>query len=201
MSHYFTDNRNLDQNRKEIPFRFLGIYYTFITDNGVFSKTEVDFGTWVLLKEVCQREIGHRVLDLGCGYGVVGVVCKTQFPQSAMVSVDSNPRAVELTQLNAVRAKIEVEALVSDGYTEVEGTFSTIITNPPIRAGKKVIYDFFEQAYDYLEDEGSLWVVIRKQQGAPSAKKKIEEVFGNCDLIKKDKGYWVLKATKKTLTD
>lgn len=197
MSHYFTDNRNLEQNRKEIPFRFLGVYYTFITDNGVFSKTEVDFGTWVLLKQVCSEGLGHRVLDLGCGYGVVGVVCKTQFPNSKVISIDVNPRAVELAKINAQNQKVEVECLVSDGYKEVSGQFSTIITNPPIRAGKKVIYSFFEEAHEYLEDNGVLWVVIRKQQGALSAQKKIQEVFGNCEITAKEKGFLVLKAVKR----
>lgn len=198
MSHYFTDNRNLDQNRKEIPFRFLGVYYTFITDNGVFSKTEVDFGTWVLLKEVCNEELGSRILDLGCGYGVVGVVCKKQFPSAEVVSVDVNPRAVELAQLSAKKNGVELEVSVSDGYSEVHGKFSSIITNPPIRAGKKVIYHFFEEAKEYLLDQGCLWVVIRKQQGAMSAKRKIEEVFGNCEITKKEKGFWVLKAVKQS---
>ncbi len=201
MSHYFTDNRNLDENRKEIPFRFLGVYYTFITDNGVFSKTEVDFGTWVLLKTLCEGEIKGRVLDLGCGYGVVGVVCKKQFPEIQVTSVDVNPRAVELCIINAEKNNVHLDSLVSDGYENVDGMYDAIITNPPIRAGKKVIYHFFEKSKEFLNQEGCLWVVIRKKQGAESAKRKIEEVFGNCELMAREKGFWVLKAVKHALTD
>jgi 16S rRNA (guanine1207-N2)-methyltransferase len=197
MSHYFTDNRNLLQNRKEIPFRFLGVYYTFITDNGVFSKSEVDFGTWVLLKTICKEDLGTRMLDLGCGYGVVGVVCKKMFENLGVLSVDVNPRATELATLNAEKNQVEIEVKVSNCYEAVDGKFTSIVTNPPIRAGKVVIYEMFEKAKEYLENQGVLWVVIRKQQGAPSAMKKIEEIFGNCEIVEKEKGYYILKAIKK----
>lgn len=196
MSHYFTDNRNLEENRKEIPFRFLGVYYTFITDNGVFSKSEVDFGTWVLLKTICKENLGTRMLDLGCGYGVVGVVCKKQFQELDILSVDVNPRAVELAKLNAEKNQVEINVDESDCYSNVTGTFTSIVTNPPIRAGKQVIYKMFEEAFDFLDVNGVLWIVIRKQQGAPSAKKKIEEIFGNCEIVEKEKGYYILKAIK-----
>ncbi len=197
MSHYFTDNRNLEQNRKEIPFRFLGVYYTFVTDNGVFSKTEVDFGTCVLLKTIAAEDLGSSILDLGCGYGVVGVVCKTLFPKSKVVSVDVNPRATELAEINAKQQGVDIDVRLSDKYTQVPERFTSILTNPPIRAGKEVIYQMFEEGYDHLEDGGCLWVVIRKQQGALSAKKKIEEVYGNCEIVKKEKGFFILKAIKK----
>lgn len=198
MSHYFTDNRNLEENRKEKPFRFLGVCYTFVTDNGVFSKSEVDFGTWVLLKTICAQNLGDRILDLGCGYGVVGVVCKKMFPSTDIVCVDVNPRAVELTVLNAKKNEVELEVKESNNYSNVEGEFSSIITNPPIRAGKSVIYAMFEDGIKHLVSGGCLWVVIRKQQGALSAKKKIEEVYGNCEIVDKEKGYMILKAIKKS---
>lgn len=197
MSHYFTDNRNLEQNRREKPFRFLGVYYTFITDNGVFSKSEVDFGTWVLLKTICEQDLGERVLDLGCGYGVVGVVCKKMFPAIKVTCVDVNPRAVELTALNASKNEVELEVMESNIYSNVKGEFSSIVTNPPIRAGKSIIYAMFEEGKKHLMPGGCLWVVIRKQQGALSAKKKIEEVFGNCEIVDREKGYFILKAINR----
>lgn len=198
MTHYFTDNTNLAQNRKEISFRFSGVNFRFITDNGVFSKSEVDFGTWVLLKTITPLITDGRVLDLGCGYGVVGIVVKTLCPNTQCLSVDVNGRAVELAKLNYRTNKVSGECLVSDRFRNVDPSlrFKHIITNPPIRAGKEVIYEMFEKAYDYLETNGVLWVVIRKQQGAPSAIKKITEVFNNCEVIAKEKGYFVLKALK-----
>ncbi|MDY5251686.1 MAG: class I SAM-dependent methyltransferase [Erysipelotrichaceae bacterium] len=196
MTHYYTDNTNLAQNRKEITFRFSGITFSFITDNGVFSKTEVDFGTWVLLDTLKHLDIKGKVLDLGCGYGVVGIVINRLFTDTELLSVDVNPRAVELAKLNYAKNAAEGTCLISNIYEKVEGKFANIITNPPIRAGKAVIYQMFEQAWDHLEDQGCLWVVIRKAQGAKSAQAKIAEVFGNCEVIRKEKGYFILKAKK-----
>lgn len=113
-----------------------------------------------------------------------------------MLMVDVNPRAVELAVLNAQKNGVEAEVRVSDIFGNVTETLSDILTNPPIRAGKKVIYAMFEQAYDHLRPQGHLYVVIRKQQGALSAKAKIEEIFGNCEVINKEKGYYILKSTK-----
>ena len=192
MSHYFTDNRQLPQNRKEISFRFSGFIIPLITDNGVFCKSEVDFGSYVLLKTIKEEPLGDHILDLGCGYGVIGITVKKMFPDAEMLMVDVNPRAVELAVLNAQKNGVEAEVRVSD----VTETLSDILTNPPIRAGKKVIYAMFEQAYEHLCLQGHLYVVIRKQQGALSAKAKIEEIFGNCEVIKKEKGYYILKSTK-----
>ena len=198
MDHYFTDNRHLETNRKEISFRFWCFNLKLLTDIGVFSKDEVDYGTKVLLDTLYERkELGHSLLDLGCGYGPVGITLKTCFPDKAITMVDVNPRACELAKDNAKLNHVDVEIKISDVYQGITGnTFSDIITNPPIRAGKVVIYQMFDGAYEHLEEGGSLWVVIRKQQGAESAKKHIASLFGNCDVIKKQKGYFILKAIK-----
>ena len=198
MAHYFTDNRNLEENRKEHSFRFSGHLYTFVTDNGVFSKTGVDRGTEILLQACLNQIRPGTALDLGCGYGVVSVVLGSLNPDVKMSAVDINPRAVELTELNCARNNVSCRAYVSDGFSEINGSFMQILTNPPIRAGKKVIYTMFEDAFTHLKDAGSLFVVIRRKQGAESALKKLDEVFGNCEVIARDKGYWVLKSTKLT---
>lgn len=201
MDHYFTDNRHLAEDRKEISFRFWCFNYSFITDNGVFSKGGIDFGTNVLLNTMLERkEVGSYILDLGCGYGPVGIILKKNFPNTEIEMVDVNPRAVQLAKENAKRNDVETTIYESDVYESIIGnTFSDVITNPPIRAGKKLIYKMFEESFDHLMENGTLWVVIRKQQGALSAVKKIKEVFGNCDIIHKEKGYFILKA-KKALT-
>ncbi len=196
MTHYFTDNRNLKENRKEHSFRFLGFLYTFVTDNGVFSKKNVDYGSMVLLESAQNESFHGSLLDMGCGYGVIGIVLKGIFPQCSITAVDVNPRAVELTQLNAEKNQKEIHAFVSDGYSEVTENFDGIVTNPPIRAGKKVIYQMFEDAHAHLNPDGVFLAVIRKQQGAESAKKKLTEVFGNCEVAAKDRGYWILRSVK-----
>ena len=196
MAHYFTDNRNLEENRKEHSFRFSGHYYTFVTDNGVFAKTGVDLGTEILLKACADQILPGRTLDLGCGYGVVSVVLGSLVPRVKMVAVDINPRAVELCELNCAQNQVTCKAYVSDGFAEVNGLFRQIITNPPIRAGKKVIYPMFEDAFAHLSAGGIFLAVIRRAQGAESAQKKLLSVFGNCEIISRDRGYWVLKCVK-----
>ncbi len=198
MAHYFTDNRNLEENRKEHSFRFSGHLYTFVTDNGVFSKTGVDRGTEILLEACLDEHLYGRVLDLGCGYGVVSAVLGTAFPSVKMTAVDINPRAVELTQINCAQNHVPCDAFVSDGFAAVDGLFSHVVTNPPIRAGKAVIYGMFEDSFRHLVRRGTLIAVIRRKQGAESAVKKLTEIFGNCEVISRDKGYWVLRSTKLT---
>lgn len=135
---------------------------------------------------------------MGCGYGTIGVVLKKLFPECSIDCVDVNPRAVELTALNSQKNDCEIEAYVSDGFQQVNKSFDYVITNPPIRAGKKVIYQMFEDAYKHLNKDGSLIAVIRRKQGAESALNKFQEVFHNCEILARDKGYWVIKSTKLT---
>lgn len=198
MNHYFTDNPHLEENRKEISFRFWCFNYSFLTDNGVFAKDGIDYGTKTFLDAICtSEELQDEVLDVGCGYGVIGITLKKIFPEKKVTMIDVNHRALKLSEDNAKKNNVEVEILESDAYSNLQQrVFTDIITNPPIRAGKQVIYKIFEEAYDHLKTEGQLWVVIRKQHGALSAKKKIEEIFGNCSIIKKDKGFFILKAKK-----
>lgn len=198
VTHYFTDNRNLTENRKEHSFRFSGHLYTFITDNGVFSKTAVDYGSQVLLENAVRQDLRGSVLDMGCGYGVLSVVLAHMFPDCSVTGVDVNPRAVELTALNAAGNGTDVRTFVSDGYEGVAESFDAIVTNPPIRAGKKVIYKMFEDAREHLYDNGIFLAVIRRQQGAESAVRKLTDVFGNCEVIDRDKGYWILFCRKLT---
>lgn len=155
----------------------------------------MDHGTQVLLETLEGEDIHGKVLDLGCGYGPVGVVIKTLFPKTEMTSCDVNPRAVELTALNAKKNHVSLETVVSDGFEKIQANYDIVITNPPIRAGKKVIYKMFDDAYLHLETGGTLYVVIRKAQGAESAIKKLKDTFGNCEMIQRKSGYWVLKST------
>lgn len=198
MNHYFTDNPHLEENRKEVSFRFWCFNYSFLTDNGVFAKDGIDYGTKTFLQAICdENELQESILDVGCGYGVIGVTLKKIYPDKNVTMIDVNHRALKLAEDNAKKNNVEVEVLESDVYAGVQNRkFTDIITNPPIRAGKKVIYKIFTEAYDHLETNGQLWVVIRKQHGALSAKKKIEEIFGNCEIIKKDKGFFILKSKK-----
>ena len=197
MSHYFINDKNLAENRRDISFRFLARSFSFVSDDGVFSKDELDQGTRILLETILQDTLQEKVLDLGCGYGPVGVLLKTFQPHIQVTMLDVNERAVELSKVNVKRHGMDHRVLRSDVYSAVEGElFNEIITNPPIRAGKVVIYKMFREAYTHLHDGGRLWVVIRKNHGAKSAVNEIASVFGNCEVIHKEKGFYVLKAQK-----
>lgn len=194
--HYFTDNCNLSSNRIEHAFVFMGNSYRFVTDRGVFSKDGVDYGTAVLLRLVAQEKLEGPVLDLGCGYGVVGIVVKTLFPQCVVTSSDVNSRAIDLTQCNAERNHVQITTILSNGFSSIPQQFQCVLTNPPIRAGKQIIYQMFDDAYAHLEKNGLLLVVIRKKQGAESAVRKLEAIFGNCEVVERDKGFWILRCVK-----
>lgn len=200
MSHYFENNPNLKSDKKEIQYEYQQENFTFMLDHGVFSKSGIDIGSKVLLDVITNENLQEKILDLGCGYGTIGIILKRLFPTSLIQMVDINERALALAKENAQLNKVDVSIYQSNIYEHiVDFDFSDIITNPPIRAGKEVIYEMFLKAYEHLRDGGCLWIVIRKSHGANSAKNKIMEVFNNCEIVKKDKGFYVLK-TKKNLT-
>ena len=198
MSHYFQDDPNLASNIKEISFEINGLTMRLLTDNGVFSKNNVDEGSFAFLKVLLPLDLGKHILDLGCGYGTIGLTLAKAHEEARITLADVNPRAVALCERNAglLNLSPRVTILQSDIYEKIEGPYDSIVVNPPIRAGKKVTYRMYEEAKQYLIDGGSLYIVIRKAQGAESASKYIETIFGNVTLLKREKGYYIYRATK-----
>ncbi|MDN7247495.1 class I SAM-dependent methyltransferase [Planococcus shenhongbingii] len=196
--HYYSKNPQTASKPQEWTYTLRGEKFHFRTDAGVFSKGEVDFGSRLLIETFEDSQLAGPILDVGCGYGPIGMAIAKSFPQKEIHMVDVNTRAIELTKKNAEKNGISnVLVYESDGLASVktEG-FSAILTNPPIRAGKETIFRFYEEAYGKLEDNGSLWVVIQKKQGAPSTQQKLEELFGNCRTVDKKKGYFIFEARK-----
>ena len=192
---YYAENPDAAHDIHELRVELLGKNMTFLTDAGVFSKKMVDFGSQLLLKCVEVNE-GETVLDVGCGYGPLGLsLAKAYGAQATMV--DINNRALDLARQNAERNKVEARIFQSNIYEQVEGKFDHVISNPPIRAGKQVVHEIIEKSRDFLKDGGDLTIVIQKKQGAPSAKSKMEDVFGNCEIVRKDKGYYILRSVKE----
>ena len=192
---YYAENPDAAHDIHELRVDLLGEKMTFLTDAGVFSKKMVDFGSQLLLKclEVNQ---GETVLDVGCGYGPLGLsLAKAYGVQATMV--DINNRALNLARQNAERNKVEATIFQSNIYEQVKGKFDHVISNPPIRAGKQVVHEIIEKSKDFLGIGGDLTIVIQKKQGAPSAKSKMEDVFGNCEIVKKDKGYYILRSVNE----
>ena len=195
-THYYTDNRSLPENRKDHSFRFLDRTYVFTTDDGVFAKRGVDYGTQLLLKNAVKEELSGTVLDLGCGYGVISVIIASLFPECRVVGSDVNSRALDLTLLNCRNNGTAAEAVLSDGFSQIPYTVDAVISNPPIRTGKQKVYALFDDVHAHLKDGGVFLAVMRRQHGAESAVRKLTELFGNCAVTDRDKGFWILRAMK-----
>lgn len=195
MQHYYTKNPDLPHDIGKIHYKIRDIELEFMTDAGVFSKKGVDYGSNVMLKTLPQ--IGGKVLDLGCGYGAIGITIARLNPVCTVTMIDINERAVELTKKNISLNKVEnADCFQSDAFENVNSIYDVILCNPPIRTGKKVIYPMFENSIMHLNTGGEIYIVIQKKQGANSAVEKLQEVYGNCQVINKDGGYWILKSVK-----
>ena len=194
--HYYTADPNAAHDVRLHEVEILNQSMRFYTDSGVFSKTGLDDGSAILLR--AMPPLFGRVLDLGCGWGAMGLTLAKVNPDAEFVLVDVNARAVTLCERNRKENGIENVAIgISDGFSNVGGEFDFVVTNPPIRAGKAVIYGFFEQGYARLNPGGALCVVIRKQQGAPSAVKFMESFPGaSVTMLDRSKGYWVILCKK-----
>lgn len=191
--HYYTAEPTSAHAYRDVSVSALGVTAAFRTDAGVFSRDDIDTGTRVMLEAL--PELSGRVLDLGCGWGPVGVLLGKRYPELEIMMTDVNARAAELSRENLRRNGVRAEVVQGDGFENVRGQFDWILTNPPIRAGKAVIYGFFAEARNYLSEGGSLVIVIRKQQGAPSALKYLREIYASAEVIEREAGFWIIQAT------
>ncbi|MDO3412976.1 methyltransferase [Saccharibacillus sp. CPCC 101409] len=195
--HYYSNRPSAAHDRKTIEVRLRGRTIKLVTDSGVFSKGGLDYGSHVLI-EALEIPEGASVLDVGCGYGPIGIAAGL-LGASRVTMLDVNERAIELAAANAAANGIaQARALQSDLLEAVAAErFDIVISNPPIRAGKETVHRLFEQAHAQLNPGGALWIVIQKKQGAPSAKAKLESLFESVEEVTKDKGYRIYKATKR----
>lgn len=197
-NYYYSKNPDVVHDQQEWNFTLRGQAMTFVTDNGVFSKRTVDFGTRTLLDTFSFADLpAGPLLDVGAGYGPIGLTLAKEQPQRQVDLVDVNELALSLARENATRNQItNVKIFSSDQYAAVTGQYAAILTNPPIRAGKSVVHGILSGAYAHLIPNGVLTVVIQKKQGAPSAQQKMEEVFGNVEVLAKNKGYFILQSRR-----
>ena len=193
--HYYTKDPSSESHPVPCIFSWRGTEMRFMTDAGVFSKGELDTGTKLLL-DALPEELTGEVLDLGCGWGAIGVTLKKRYPAVTLTLSDVNLRALGLAEENARRNGITVECLESDGMAALlNRRFDRIITNPPIRAGKEVIYRMFSDAAGCLKEGGALDLVIRKQQGAESCMKYLSTLYRRVEKLDRSAGFWVLEAS------
>ena len=198
MEHYYTNNPTTESREKIINSTIANENLKFYTDNGVFSKENVDFGTKTMLESFNTEKEDAKVADIGCGYGVISIFLAKKYPTFKFTMVDVNNRVLELSKKNIELNNInnEVEVLESSSFDNVEGNFDIVLTNPPIRAGKKIVHKIMIDSYEHLNASGELWVVIQKKQGMASCKKLLEETFSRVEIVTKNKGYYILKAVK-----
>uniref|UniRef100_UPI00403F3CD1 class I SAM-dependent methyltransferase n=1 Tax=Candidatus Enterococcus willemsii TaxID=1857215 RepID=UPI00403F3CD1 len=198
-NHYYSQKPDTAHDFEEWSFELKGKTFRFVTDSGVFSRDTVDYGSRVLIDAFTWEELPEgTILDLGCGYGPIGLsIAYASGRQVEMVDV--NERALDLAQRNAQRNQIDtVDIHASYIYDSLNQTqYAAIISNPPIRAGKQVVHQILTDSYPLLKTGGTLTIVIQKKQGAPSAQKKMQETFGNAEIIKKDKGYYIIQSVKE----
>ena len=196
MEHYYTNNPTSKSEERMIEYKINEKIIKFISDNGVFSKGHVDIATNFMLNVLIKEDIKGKVLDVGCGYGTIGITL-SKFFDIDVTMLDINERALSLARKNIKLNNLDnIKIVESDGFEKILEDYDVIVTNPPIRAGKAVIYKMYEDAYNHLKPNGVLYLVINKKHGAPSTKEYLTQIFGNCEVLDKKTGFNVMKCVK-----
>ncbi|MCH4153470.1 MAG: methyltransferase [Mageeibacillus sp.] len=203
MPQYFEEQPQTESCRRIVDYRMNGINFNFTTDTAVFSRSNVDFGTNLLISAMIEdiRKTGPHpgnFLDLGCGAGIVGIVMKSCFMGYNMFGTDINSRAVDLATMNAANNRVRVDFRQGDVLSAFDDDirFDIVATNPPVRAGKKTVFAFYERSFEHMNQGAVIYVVLQRKQGAPSTYKKLSELFGNCENIDVDGGYHVMRSCR-----
>ena len=194
MSQYFVNDEKVVSNTVKRYANILGNNFTFLTDNGVFSKSGVDFGSRLLLESLPLDKLGSSILDVGCGYGVFGIVLSKML-DAEVTMCDVNRRAIHLTERNIKLNNCDnCTVIESNCYDNISSKYSTIVSNPPIRAGKKIVYEILTRAKEFLLPGGMLVFVVRKEQGAKSIISDMEKLY-NVEVLERKKGFFIIKCT------
>jgi len=192
-NHYFVKRPKSKPDLGILRTYFRGRLFEFVTASGVFSRTRIDPGTRLLIEFMILPEKGS-VLDVGCGYGPVGIAAATFNPNLRVVMTDVNERAVWLAKENAKRNALQnVEVKQGLLYEPVgDMRFEAILSNPPITAGMKIVEPLITEAPEHLVKDGLLQVVVRSKIGGKRLTSLMNRAFGNVDILARKGGYRIL---------
>ena len=192
MNQYFENNKNIKSEINKINVTVMNTSFIFFTDNGVFNKKGLDYGTRLLLENINFKD-KKTFLDVGCGCGPIGIYIGMQSNNYTVDMIDVNERAIYLCKMAKKENNLSnINIFKSDAYSNISSKYDLILTNPPIHAGKKKVYEIIENAKNYLNKNGELLIVIRKDQGAKSLINDFSNLY-NFEILKKDKGFYIIK--------
>lgn len=194
MNHYFIYNENLKKEDINIQFSFKDVEFKLSSDKNVFSKKRLDKGSEILIKTLLNQDLTDNFLDLGCGYGCIGIVIKYFNKDLEVVCSDINQKCIDLTAQNIKNNNLNIKTVLSDSFNNIEEKFQTIAFNAPISVGKEKIYSIYKDINKHLKSDGSFYLVIRKDKGAFSHQKYLSSLFSKVSVIYKEKGYLIVKA-------
>lgn len=198
MQHYFIDKPHVETDFFDFNDQVIGLNLCFRSCDSIFSKNKIDDGTRTLLETIAKKcTLKGSCLDLGCGLGVIGISLAKKFGLNVDM-VDINATAVKLSRQNTITNNVQRQTNVfeSDGFAAVVNMYDNIITNPPIKTGKTLLFNLMDGAHQHLNNNGQLVLVIRKDHGMESLKKHLLVLFGNCEIIERNKGYYILHCIK-----
>lgn len=200
-NHYFIDKEHNKNDYFSFNFVFNEKNFKFKSVDNVFSKDEIDYGSLLLINTVIKNfNLSNKdCLDLGCGYGTIGILLKSKFENANFLMTDITKSAVDLSNYNLKENNIKAETRISNLFENIGESFDFIISNPPIKTGKALLFRFIEESFSHLKNQGKICVVIKKNLGMESLKKKMQEVYNNCEILKRDKGFYILCSTKEEL--
>jgi 16S rRNA (guanine1207-N2)-methyltransferase len=198
MAHYFSEHPEGAENKKEVRAVLRGNKLRFITASSTFSKKSVDKGTALLIESAIIRR-GAKVLDMGCGYGAVGIAIAKAFSAKVIMS-DVNERALMLAKmnlaLNCCTGEV-VKSFIYDSLEEHAGSFDAILINPPQKAGNDICKKMISESAAFLKNGGFLEIVARPKIGAPGLVEEMKKTFGNCEKISEHGEFAVYASVKK----
>lgn len=195
MPHYYSEKQQGPFEPFPLTIRLKDIEFTLYSASGVFSIKRLDKGTETLLT-YCDLPALGSVLDLGCGYGVVGLATKLRRPDLSVTLSDVNERALRLARMNADHLHLDVTITKSDLFENL-ASFDCILVNPPYVAGRELLFKLIEHAQEHLNSGGALQLVARHQKGGKALEAKMQEVFGNVDVLGKKAGFRVYRSKKE----